>query len=254
MARLFNGSTQYMTLAATPITAVPLTVAGWFYPTSATANYDLIFIRDAAGGAGQNYFGIYLSPASDSKVGAAVSAAAAENIASTTTTYSANTWNHAAASFTSATLRTAYLNGGGKATNTTNRTPTTIASITVGGFFTSSLFSAMNGRIAEVCVYDVVLTDDEIFSLSRGVSPLRVRPQNLRCYWPLYGNGSPEPNYSRNTTDYSLTLQAAPTQIDHPPVQRPFGRVTASSIRAALVAAKAMPVFHHALRTWRRGI
>ena len=82
----------------------------------------------------------------------------------------------------------------------------------------------MNGRLAEIAIWNAALTDDEVLSLSKGVSPLRVDPQNLVAYWPLYGNGSPEPNYVRNSTDLALTLINAPPQIDHAPVMAPVVR------------------------------
>ncbi len=42
-----------------------------------------------------------------------------------------------------------------------------------------------DGRIAEVAIWDVILTADEAAILSKGYSPLFVRPQNLVAYWPL---------------------------------------------------------------------
>lgn len=221
MARLFNGSTQYLSNTASPVTGPPCSIAGWFYAATTTVNYDLIFVRASASDV--NYLGIYISePANLGKISAAAADGATDALAVTTTSFTANTWNHAAATFTSATSRAAYLNGGGKGTDATSRSPT-INSLTVGGFSSGSLFGAMNGRLAEIGLWDAALTDAEVTSLANGTSPLRVRPQNLRCYWPLYGTGSPEPNYARNSTDYSLTLQAAPTQISHAPVQMPFG-------------------------------
>lgn len=221
MARSFNGTNQYLSLATTPVTAIPLTLSCWFYPAATNATYDAIFVRNAGG---DNYFGIYLNASGSSAVvGGVIGFGGSEAIASSSTTYSANTWNHAAAVFTSNTSRAAFLNGGGKGTNGTNGTPVAPSLIHVGGFFVSpTVFGPMSGRLAEIGIWNAALTDDEVLSLSKGASPLRVRPGNLVAYWPLYGNGSPEPNYSRNSTDRGLTLNNASAQIDHPPVMALF--------------------------------
>lgn len=220
MARLFTAaSSHYLTVAATPITAVPISMSCWFYPTSvATSATDIMFIRNSSGAA--EYWGMYIN-VTGGKATVATCATLTEKTADSTTSFSANTWNNAVATFSSSTLRTIYLNGGGKATETTNLTPSSTSSITIGGFFDSpTLFGAMDGRLAEIGIWDAVLSDNEAFALAKGATPLRVRPQNLRCYWPLYGNGSPEPSYSRNSTSYNLTLNGSPTQAPHPPVGR----------------------------------
>lgn len=43
----------------------------------------------------------------------------------------------------------------------------------------------MDGRVAEVALWDVALTDEEFVSLSKGFKPSRIRPQNLRFYAPI---------------------------------------------------------------------
>ena len=220
MARSFNNSNQYLFLGTTPVTAVPLTISCWFYPAATNDTYDAMFIKNAGD---DNYFGIYLNPTGASAVVGAVGAfGGAEAIATTSTTFSASTWNHAAAVFTSASSRAAFLNGGGKGTDGTTGTPSGLLEINIGGYEAGPLFGPMNGRLAEIAIWNAALTDDEVLSLSKGVSPLRVHPQNLVAYWPLYGNGSPEPNYVRNSTDLALTLINAPPQIDHAPVMAPW--------------------------------
>jgi hypothetical protein len=76
-----------------------------------------------------------------------------------------------------------------------------------------------DGRLAEFAVWDVLLADGEVRALSRGVSPLRIRPQSLAGYWPLYGASSPEPDFTGNGT---ATVSGA-TVSPHPPVQAAFG-------------------------------
>jgi hypothetical protein len=51
-----------------------------------------------------------------------------------------------------------------------------------------------DGVIAEVGVWNAILTADEMASLGKRFSPLLVRPQDLVLYAPLLGNNSPEPD------------------------------------------------------------
>jgi hypothetical protein len=76
----------------------------------------------------------------------------------------------------------------------------------------------LNGKVAEVAVWRVDLTADEIASLYRGYSPLLIRPGSLRGYWPLTGRHSPEPDLREQR---SLTLSGSPGFADHPKVIYP---------------------------------
>jgi len=51
------------------------------------------------------------------------------------------------------------------------------------------------GKIADVGIWQVILTANEAASLGHCVPPNRVRPESLVAYWPLYGTDSPEPEY-----------------------------------------------------------
>ena len=103
----------------------------------------------------------------------------------TTTTAAANTWNHAAGVYTSATSRTAYLNGGGSTTNTTNIAISNFAQIGIGARDALAWGGFYNGDIAEVGIWNAALTADEIASLARGMTCDKVRPQSLVFYAPL---------------------------------------------------------------------
>jgi len=47
-----------------------------------------------------------------------------------------------------------------------------------------------DGRIAEVTVWSVALTDAEIAALGKGAHPYTVRPANIVGYWPLWTSNS----------------------------------------------------------------
>lgn len=179
----------------------------------------------------------------DNVIADAASGAGTGN-ATTSTTISADTWFHACGVYTSATSRAAFLNGGGKGTDATNRTPSGIDRTSVGmgdGSSASTPFApAGTGYLAEVGIWDAALTDAEVAVLATGVSPLAVRPQSLVGYWPIVGKTSPEINYVNGTAVLSVqgTLSAAP----HPRVFMP--RTT----RAVLIASAAVA----GQPTWKR--
>ena len=135
--------------------------------------------------------------------------------AETTTGYSVNTWHHAAGTFTSTTARAAFIDGGSKGTDTTSIVPANENRISIGRWGDSTPGNYMSGRICEVGLWDVVLTDDEISALARGVTPNRVRPANLKGYWPVWGLHSPEIDLSGNGNSLAVT---GAVKADHAPV------------------------------------
>jgi hypothetical protein len=86
-----------------------------------------------------------------------------------------------------------------------------------------------NVKLAEFGIWSVVLVDSEVRMLAAGVSPLRVRPDALLHYWPIYGIGSPEPDFRGGI---NLDLTSAPPQTDHAPVAPIFFDFGSISIAA----------------------
>ena len=106
--------------------------------------------------------------------------------AETSSGFSASTWQHAAGVFLSSTSRTAYLNAASAVTNTVVATPTNLNASTIGARYASNVLGTfMNGRIAEVGIWNAALTAAEIASLAKGMTCDKVRPQNLVFYAPL---------------------------------------------------------------------
>lgn len=105
----------------------------------------------------------------------------------------ANTWNHACSVDASNTSHIAYLNGVAGTTNTFSQAPASYNHIDVGALrSTTTTFSPLDGRIAEVAFWSKALTAAEVLMLSKGVSPLMVRPNDLNRYWPLIRGGANE--------------------------------------------------------------
>ncbi len=212
-----GGNGQYLITNSAPVSAYPFTMGGWFNPAATNKTYDLIFLKNS----GSNYAGIYLNPSGSSPViGATINDA---QTALSSSTFTANNWHHAAGVFTSSTSRQAFLNGAGGTVNTGSQSFSVPSQTMIGGFLEgTNVYGSVSGFLAEIFVYNVALSANEIKALANRVSPLRIRPSNLIAYWPLYGRSSTEPNLKGSL--YSLTANGdpLPSQDKHPPIMRPW--------------------------------
>jgi hypothetical protein len=180
MARFFaDGATQYMTTTSATGSAVgyPLSYACWF--NTDDISVDQVMYHDAQGAGGSRGFSLWMVGTSSQVVRAQVFNA----FASSTTGASANTWHHAAGVFHSATLRNAYIDGGSKGTNTTNRAADAPDRQFIGA--ASNATTTWSGAICEIGVWTVGLSDAEVALLAKGASPLMVQPDSLLIYVPL---------------------------------------------------------------------
>lgn len=208
MARQFvAASLQYARHGAAIVTAAPLSVSLWFYADS-LINGKPFIIGDGADG---DYFAFQV-PAAGTLRWRTHSSVPADGIAVTTNTIGTGEWAHAMGVETSTTSRSVRLNGGTAGTNTTSVTPSGFSAKTsIGADADDSDY--FDGRVAEVAVWDVALSDDEQTALSKGLCPLLIRPQSLVAYWPLFGNDASELDRWKNR--YDLTLTNTPTKAVH---------------------------------------
>lgn len=79
------------------------------------------------------------------------------------------------------------------------------------------------GEMAEVAVYSAALDASEITALSKGFSPILIRPASLVAYWPLIGSYSPEIDVWKN--NLSGTITGSPSASAHPRVYYPTGQM-----------------------------
>lgn len=215
MARTFvAASSQKVQLDANPVSAYPFTLASWFYPTSlAAAGGWLLIGISVSGGAG--YYG--LTVANNTAIRAQIdsSFATATFATSATGLLATNQWFHVCGVFKSGTngLRV-YLNGTQRASSTNGETFPTVANFTAGGDPRGNS-NFVTGRIAEVAVWNVELSDGEIAALATGAPPPRVRRSGLVLYWPLHGLVALEPDLSGHSRGGTVT---GATKGDHAPV------------------------------------
>jgi hypothetical protein len=204
-------------------------MAAWFNPVNVTEDH--ILISCSRSSTSDNWFLLAANGVTaGDPVAASTITGGSEALALTTTSFSANTWQHACGVFSAANARAAYLNGGGVGTNSTSLTPTGIDRTYVGRLtgFDGSLYGSMNAAVAEAAIWNVALTADEVLQLAKGLSPLLVRPASLVSYWPIYGRQSPEPDWAGNLP---LTINGTMSQAAHTRMYMP--RVPAYGFQTA---------------------
>jgi len=185
MAYNFNGTNQTLTMTSAPATTWPLTMACWFYTTDITNTSILISLSNS--GSNQRF----LLSAAGSIAGDPIRTNVLDNsnanfAVNTTTGYSANAWTHAAGVHPSNSSRTAYINGGSSATDSSVcGTFSAVNIATLAGQRTLSGPTYALAQIAEVGIWNADLTAAEIASLAKGMTPNKVRPQSLVFYAPL---------------------------------------------------------------------
>jgi hypothetical protein len=184
MAYEFNGTSQWMNGSISIGTT--LTLACWFNADNATAFHSLLGVYSDATIGSRPYYELYASGAVAGDPVSFYAYSGGQAVAHTTTGYSANTWTHACGVQSASNNRTAYINGGSSATNTTtvNFTPNKFrigASMNTSG----GLILFADARIAECGIWNATLDAAEIASLAKGMTCDKVRPQSLVFYAPL---------------------------------------------------------------------
>lgn len=178
--QLAGASTQYLS-ASSPITGdtFPFTFACWFYQSTLATG-----VMMSTSPANGNYFGLAVLAAGNVR---AIRTGVGFFDVDTSTTATANTWNHACGVFTAINDRTAYLNAGGAVNGTSAGSDTVNASDVLIGArrLNGTLGTYYTGLVAEVGIWSAALTAAEIGSLSKGVACRLIRPQSLVFYAPL---------------------------------------------------------------------
>lgn len=216
--RFISSYSQRLSYSSALVTAAPFTIASWVKPTAEYGDGLVAAFINASTEAG------YYFSANETFV----SLGAGNGYAATSTGITLNTWGHACVVEASSTSRAAYVNGGGKATDTT-------ASGTISPTITRVCCDYYEGAdqnfqdidLADLAIWNVALTDAEVAALAAGASPLSIRPSNLVAYYPLYGPGAGTQR-SISTSGLALTESYSGTNFvnaPHAPTQRPFSRI-----------------------------
>ena len=187
MAYEFNGTTQYLSVSSAPITALPLTMAAWFNSDSISAG-QVILSLDNGATAFQGYRLIAAGTVAGDPLRADTGGATPNVSIDSSIGYTANTWNHAAGVFTQPSVSVS-LNGSVNSTTSNFTIFPTVNRFNIGIRLTSgSPGLYLDGRMAEVGIWNAALTAAEIASLAKGMTCDKVRPQSLVFYAPLVRN------------------------------------------------------------------
>ena len=227
MARLFNGTDQYMKAASVDLSGTPtIAFAYWLY-WDANANNDDFELEFSAN---KNLVttGFMVDPNWNQ---GAVLVSLVGDVGTSEFSFprpSAAAWHHYVINLdkskASGEIDSVYVDGvsqtltvaGGDVNNTNNFASDTLNFMSRNG---ASLFGA--GRMAEFGLwYGINLTAAEAAVLGDGFTPPFVRPASLKYYWPLIGRTSPEVELKRGVT---ATVTGA-TNTAHPRVLVPGGR------------------------------
>jgi hypothetical protein len=152
-------------------------------------------------------------------------------------------WFHGCGVWAAADDRRCYLNGGNKGTNATTVTVASPNQFRVGVTGDSTPYGYHDGKIAEVGLWNVALTDAEVAILGAGYSPLFVKPENLIAYWPLIRDEDQD-----RVGGYDFTAYNTPTVAAHPPIIHPAQVYQSFAAAAAPPAGISIPV---AMRYYR---
>lgn len=208
MARTFiSASSQTLSVASLPASAVPLTLAAWVKASSVALAFDAITLRDAGS---QEVFRLRVN--ASAAVLAQTAAAGAFASGTATGAVSAGTWTHVAAVFASATSRIAYRDGGNAGSDATNKVPGTMATTEICGAATTG----NTIQIALPAIWSAALSAGEVAALAAGLDPrlLQSKRAALVAFWPLALGLSPEPDWV--SAARNLTVTGA-TRSDDPP-------------------------------------
>jgi hypothetical protein len=208
MAREFSGATDRVDFgSAASLDDVNIfTYAAWVYPTSAAVTR-VMFTK--GGGSGKR-FRLFGGTSAGSMVLAVSQAGTIGTAQSAGSVVTANAWQFLACTFDGSFVPRLY-----RATLGSAVAEVSYAVQTTGiGAITSDAAQSMlvggdasnpfPGRMAEVFILPAVLNAGQLTTLAYGMLP-----RESRLYAPLWGNASPEPDYSGNKNNGTLTGSAA---------------------------------------------
>lgn len=83
----------------------------------------------------------------------------------------------------------------------------------------SASTSTFNGKLAEACIWLTALSDEQMVALARGATPLKIQPDLIYHYWPMWEAGR---TADLDATPFVLTDDQGAFTSDHAPVGCPF--------------------------------
>lgn len=222
MAREFDGVNDLLATGVSLTMPTTFSLAAWVYPRSrgeGSLGLMLAFQADPAS-ANLTGFRIQAGTGSNQRVNFRADRATTSGHWHTpddATTFILNAWQHVAVTYDGSSTANdplMYVNGISVAvtefTTPAGTLDTTADEIVIGN--NDAQAATWDGYLAECCVWNRIITADEVVFAMRGGGLLV--PSGLRNYWPLHGTISPEPDFSG--TNQHMTVTEA-IRVDHPP-------------------------------------
>ena len=210
MARLFDDALSQYLSCASPVSAAPFTIACWGRFDDMAAKQYVVQLKNSSNGhwaALQARFEAAFDPINNQVWNG--SAWTAENANQITV----NTWRFIGATFDSS-ARWAYANDL-RVGNAGDHLPTgPLNQLFIGANAGAGDFTS--GRLAELGIWNATLSWTEMIAMSKGWSPLHIRPQSLVFYLPLVRD-----NDRDLIGGLTVTPTNAPTVANHVPIIYP---------------------------------
>ena len=224
MAYTFNGSNQYLSATASPLGTGQLgdhTIAFWVQAAAQNGVW-LFSISRSTETTGFNNPAVGVLSTTAGRVNYFLRANSSGNALAWATGVSGasgpvafnSSWNHVAVRLSGTTAST-WINGAlGEQSTTGLEVPTTtgLNRLGIAALVRGNVAAYAAATVAEVGVWSAAITDEEIASLARAVSPALVRPQSLAFFAPLI----------RDVRDIraglAITNNNSATVADHPRV------------------------------------
>ena len=176
-----TASSQHLSCAA-PVTGLPATIACCVkFDTAGSGNWVVASIGRSSSPSHR-----LVMLRSSSQLSAQSVGSTDVRASSLSGTITDGTLYHAAAVFSSTTLRDVYLDGAAAGTNTQTSTLNPLDELLVGARRSGANAGLFHdGIVAELGIWNVALTAAEVASLAKGMTCDKVRPQSLVFYAPL---------------------------------------------------------------------
>jgi len=160
-----DASSERLEVAQAVISSYPLTLTAWTRSNDDTAAQAIVSIYD--------FDAVNVShriqlrgPAGGDPISAISQSGAAVGQADAAIGFTAGKWHFVAGVFSSATLRTVYVDGGHPGSDVTNVTPANLSHTGIGAWGSTSIYvNFMSGQIADARIYNRALTAAEIWQL-----------------------------------------------------------------------------------------
>lgn len=202
---------QYLKTTTIPVTAKPITMVAWYKTTSDALMQTPICISNTS----NNEFLLAQLRGAVAGDYVAVQEYATAWKWSPTIGYTINTWQHVTVVFYSATDRRVFLNGANKVINTDSQDVNfSLFNQVLIGTHKITGGTPFAGRLAEISIHSIDLTDAEILSLANGALATDIQLASLETYWKLRSDGKDSIG-NNNLTSYNNPTWDG---TDHPPV------------------------------------